>query len=142
MHTSSKQTGPLECFQIKWGQANVFSVIPPWFELEKCICQKYGRTNPLFFHMFRRPCIETNRVVPSIWQQTRIRSWFSLNGFITYYTVQLTATVIFTPCLLSFLKSFHRSEFSKIFKWLMKFINSEKTTKFFKISTLLLTGTT
>ena len=70
--------------------------------------------------MFRRPCIETNRVVPSIWQQTRIRSWFSLNGFITYYTVQLTATVIFTPSLLSFLKSFQSSEFSKIFNWVIR----------------------
>ena len=81
-----------------------------------------GGTNPLFFHMLRRPCIETNRVVPSIWQQTRIRSWFSLNGFITYYTVQLTATVIFTPSLLSFLKSFHSSEFSKVFKWVIRWV--------------------
>ena len=93
--------------------------------------------SPHFFHMFRRPCIETNRVVPSIWQQTRIRSWFSLNGFITYYTVQLTATVIFTPSLLSFVKSFQSSEFfggfnSEIRCSFFRFESDTVWTKFFK----------
>ena len=121
LHAYLKQANrPLGMFSNQVGTSQCIWWNPPLIWIGEMYLPKLWRyKSPHFFHMFRRSCIETNRVVPSIWQQTRIRSWFSLNGFITYYTVQLTATVIFTPSLLSFLKNFQSSELSKILKLVM-----------------------